>query len=753
MTGSHEGHEKQVYVEALRQASQDYEELVDELSILKLLNDSLQAGLGFGEICHKLVRFLTETFNVENASIMILDHEKGELRLVVGKSFFEEEGTVYDEDSWTGKTFKLGEGIAGQVARERRSVLIKDTRTDPRFVAAEGQKVDIRSILCLPLVHGDRLHGVLNLSNSEPGAFTEKKEHALNIIASTASVALSQAIAVDELRESNTQITLRNRELAAVIALSESLHSNLELDSVLAESLGIVSDGFDIDAAAVFLKDERTGTMRIRSCIARSDESAARLLLERINRSRGPEIMRSGNRGPFIGMTQSDAAGQRTCIGVPLMSGEGGLGLLMILCADGEPFEEAELKLLNSFCRQISVAIQNSILISRLRDNIAELKETRNKLIQSDKLALLGEMVSGVAHEINNPLAAIMGYNELLLDADSISEKGRTMLEKSISCVHRCRKIVQGLLSFARKTELEKTPANINDIIDNVLAHREYDLAVSNIEVVRNYEIERPIAVVDPNQIEQVFLNLLNNAFDSMAGRDVPGILEVRSFAVDADTMQVEFIDNGCGIKEEDKAKLFDPFFTTKEVGKGTGLGLSVSYGIIKEHDGDLYLDNAHYCGAKFVITLPTVSGRRTADWRKRRVDASLRPKAHGSILVVDDEEVVIDVIEAALSARGFSVESAANGEEAYEKLASFQYDLIISDIRMPGAMDGPGLYRAIKEKDPEMTERFVFISGDVMEKTTAEFLNESGRAYLLKPFSLSDLSEVIERTLEQTRA
>jgi two-component system NtrC family sensor kinase len=359
-------------------------------------------------------------------------------------------------------------------------------------------------------------------------------------------------------------------------------------------------------------------------------------------------------------------------------------------------------------------------------------------------------MGSGVAHEINNPLAAIMGYSELLIDEESVSENGRGMLERMISCVERCRKIVQGLLSFARKTELEKKPTNINDIIDKVLEHREYDLTVSNIEVVKAFEIEEPVAVVDPNQMEQVFLNLVNNAFDSMSGRDVPGILEIRTFQVNDETMQIEFIDNGQGIKDGDKERLFEPFFTTKEIGKGTGLGLSVSYGIIKEHDGDLYLDDAHYCGAKFVITLPVVFDRQSFNEPDRRVKSSAWPKTHGKVLVVDDEEVVADVIDAALSVKGYSVECASTGEEAYQMIDSGVYDLVISDIRMPGSMDGRRLYYEVREQDPELAERFIFISGDVMEKTTAEFLNECGRAYLLKPFSLIDLREVIEKALNQ---
>jgi len=760
---SDNGGESRVYAEALRQASRDYEELVDEFSILRLLNDSLQVGLGYNEICRKLIQFLTETMNVENASVMVFDPEKDEIRLLAGKSFYEDKGSICSDGSWSGKTFKLGEGIAGQVAKERKSIRVNDTLTDSRFVSAEGQKVSVRSILSLPLAHGGHLHGVLNLSSSEPEVFTSKKEHALNIIASTASVALSQALSEENLKQSNMELTVRNRELGAVIALSESLHSNLELDPVLAESLENISDGFDIEAAAIFLEDKEAGAMRLRSYTARSKEPGVKRLLQDVSARLSEEIIGSKNNRPFVSPVEiadpsqdsEDASrnGRRTCIGVPLLSGEDCFGTLLILCASETAFEEAEINLLSSFCRQISAAIHNSILVSRLKENISELKETREKLIQSDKLALLGEMVSGVAHEINNPLAAIMGYSELLLDDGSISDNGITMLERTITCVVRCRKIVQGLLSFARKTELEKKPARINDIIDRVLAHRDYDLTVSNIEVVKDYAIEDPIAIVDPNQVEQVFLNLLNNAFDSMAGRDVPGILEIRTCLIEDNMVQIEFIDNGRGISEKDKTKLFEPFFTTKEVGKGTGLGLSVSYGIIKEHEGDLYIDDAHYCGAKFVLTLPLASTQQAAEEPFSPGASFVRTRVSGRALIVDDEDVVADVMEAALSAKGFSVDCAADGEQAYRMMKVNEYDLIVSDIRMPGAMDGRRLFFEVRKTNPELAERFVFISGDVMEKKTAEFLKESGRSYLLKPFSLNDLHQVIQKTLQQAHS
>lgn len=750
---SQENIERQVNVNALRKAAQDYEELMGELSVLKLLNDSLQAGLGFSDICSKLVQFVTETMNVENASVMVMDHERGELRLLTAKNSFEEEGAVFEDHVWSGKVFKLGEGIPGQVAKSRKSILINDTKSDPWFVKTGGQ-VSAQSLLSLPLIHGERLHGVLNLSNSHTGAFDSRKEHALNIIASTASVALSHALALEDLRDMNEELAVRNKELCAVIALSESLHANLDLDAVLAESLNNILDAFDIDSAAVFLKDEKEDAMELRSFNSRMAHPDPKALFRVLSLRFGREIVKSKKPVLYQG-TFGEQDGKPTgrpeptwCVGVPLFSGKDCFGMLMMFGPREREPQESEIKLLASFCNQISLAIRNSTLVSCLKEKIRELQETRRKLVQSDKLALLGEMLSGVAHEINNPLAAIMGYSELLLGEKSLSERHHEMLRKIVLCVDRSRKIVHGLLSFARKTELKKESVTINSIIDKVLEHRDYDFAFNNIEIVKDYEPNEPVVVVDLNQIEQVFLNLINNAFDAMVGRDVRGRLEIRTRSLQNSVMQIEFTDNGRGIRDSDRPKVFEPFFTTKEVGKGTGLGLSISYGIIKEHGGNLYLDEHYVDGTKFVITLPIVCAQPAGEGLSTQGNPPESTKARGRILVVDDEEVVTDIVRVSLSSDGFVVECASDGEMAWKMLGSNDYDLIITDIRMPGLLDGCRLYSKIREEKPALAKRVVFITGDIMEKQTAQFLKESERSFLLKPFSIKDLRQVVSKNL-----
>jgi two-component system NtrC family sensor kinase len=239
--------------------------------------------------------------------------------------------------------------------------------------------------------------------------------------------------------------------------------------------------------------------------------------------------------------------------------------------------------------------------------DVTEQKRMQEELVQSKKLASIGELVSGVAHELNNPLTVVMGYSQLLTTEQKLSEKHHEMARKILDAAARSKRIVENLLAFARKKKLENRETSINEILENTLSLREHNFTVNNIKVVRNYDEKLPPIYADGGQLQQVFLNLINNAFDAMHDAHQGGALEVRTCLLGKELV-VEIIDDGPGVPEAIQEKIFDPFFTTKEVGKGTGLGMSLSYGIVKEHGGRIYLDKAHADGAKFVVALPLTS-------------------------------------------------------------------------------------------------------------------------------------------------
>ena len=381
--------------------------------------------------------------------------------------------------------------------------------------------------------------------------------------------------------------------------------------------------------------------------------------------------------------------------------------------------------------------------------DITEKKRLREQLIQSDKLASIGELVSGVAHELNNPLTAIMGYSQLFCGAEDLSQKQHTMAGKIAEASERCKRIIENLLSFAKKADIRREEVDVRGILDKTIELREYNLTAYNIKVRRIYQGEAQITVGDAQQLQGVFLNLINNACDAMYQQNKQGVLTITTRAEGEDII-IEFMDDGPGIPSKFRDKVFDPFFTTKEVGKGTGLGLSISYGIIQEHGGELSLDSAFSGGTKFIVRLPA-SGSVEQDGSNG--DTATPPSSHDPerrILVVDDEETILDLSVDILTGMGHKVDTACNGANAREMIGSNNYDLIIADIRMPGALSGIDLYRWTEGARPALKDRIVFVTGDILADDTRKFLEETKKPCLSKPFEISDYKGIVRKILAQ---
>lgn len=366
-------------------------------------------------------------------------------------------------------------------------------------------------------------------------------------------------------------------------------------------------------------------------------------------------------------------------------------------------------------------------------------KELEKQLIQSEKLSSIGQLVSGVAHELNNPLTAIMGYSQLLSISKDLSEKAVDMAQKVQVSAERCKKIVDNLLGFARRKPPEKSEVDINKLLDRTIELREYDLRVNNIEVKRKYQTNLHPTTGDPDQLQQVFLNLLNNAFDAMRKANGQGVLEVRTHESDDDFINIEFIDNGPGVEDSVRDKIFAPFFTTKPLGMGTGLGLSLSYGIMQAHGGSIGLDASYQEGAKFVVGIPveSVEPKSPSTFTPREetaLDVSRR------ILLVDDEEQILECTRILLENQSFQVTTAENGEKARNMLDLGKFDVIITDLRMPGDIDGKALYHLILKEKPDLAPKMIFITGDTLDAETESFLEKIPNRCVKKPFTGEEL-------------
>ena len=384
-----------------------------------------------------------------------------------------------------------------------------------------------------------------------------------------------------------------------------------------------------------------------------------------------------------------------------------------------------------------------------LQSSVTTLKTTQAQLVQSEKLSAVGEFVAGVAHELNNPLAAVMGFSELLKGAD-VNEKQRRHLDLIFKSSQRCQKIVQSLLSFARRHQPERKPVAVSKLIEDVLEIVAYQLRTSNVEVVTRLATDLPLVLADGHQVQQVMLNLINNARQAIEAHQAGGRITIITEG-NGSFIRIHIQDNGPGISPENIKRIFDPFFTTKEVGKGTGLGLSLCYGLIKEHGGDITVTSEPGHGATFTIALPATEGTRAAD-STPPTDNAINPKEGigKKILLVDDEEMLLEMVRDDLLRFGYTVVTASNGEAALRELHAHQIDAICCDIKMPG-LNGRQVYDWLRSARPEYSRRLIFMTGDVINESLQFFLEQEKLTCLNKPFALRELRDAIKNILHET--
>jgi two-component system NtrC family sensor kinase len=375
-----------------------------------------------------------------------------------------------------------------------------------------------------------------------------------------------------------------------------------------------------------------------------------------------------------------------------------------------------------------------------IRD-VTDQKMLQEQLIQSEKMSAIGQLVSGVAHELNNPLAGISAFAQLLLAEKRFPPDQRTAAETIYSEARRASRIVQNLLTFARQHKAEKGPAAMNQVLDDTLELRGYELRVRGIDVVREYDEALPDTMGDAHQLQQVFLNLVTNAEQAMEraeGRHHRLTVRTRRAG---DAIRLEIEDTGGGIPPNLLERIFNPFFTTKPTGQGTGLGLSISLGIVREHEGRIWAENSPQGGARFVVELPVIAPRASGEFPAALAAHPVGDSLH--ILVVDDEASVRVALQRYLAARGHDVETTASGQDALGLLRTGEYDAVIVDMRMPD-LNGEQLFEQLRAVDREHAERVIFTTGDLVNEQMRRFLDSSGRPCVAKPFEFSSFDQVL---------
>lgn len=408
--------------------------------------------------------------------------------------------------------------------------------------------------------------------------------------------------------------------------------------------------------------------------------------------------------------------------------------------------------------------------------DITDQRLIQSRLVQTEKMAALGQLVSGIAHELNNPLTTIRGYAEMLLGRGLEGEQAAET-RKIYQEAERAGRIVRDLLLFARGTQPERTPVDLNEIVERTLALRSYELKMENIELEMSLDPHLPHPLADAHQLQQVILNLVVNAEQAILQArpdspesSAPGHIRILTQTAPDDRLILEVSDDGPDIAPEIASRIFDPFFTTKPAGVGTGLGLSIVYGIVQAHGGDVYLEKRRGTGPTFVVELPIVPrGRSLASskhWPVPNTRPALQVPAQSflraeqprmphtgpgqRILVVEDEPTVAQLIADVLREEGHSVDAVLGSEQGLERLLhssgdapAAPYDLVICDLMMP-RLDGPAFYRALARAGHPAQHRIIFITGDTLAPRTLEFLEKHHLPCLAKPFLVEELKQIV---------
>ena len=388
-------------------------------------------------------------------------------------------------------------------------------------------------------------------------------------------------------------------------------------------------------------------------------------------------------------------------------------------------------------------------IVSSLRD-ITETKEIEQQLLQKEKFAAMGQMMAGAAHELNNPLTAILGVTDLLRER-ATDDGTRRQIDIVLQQARRAAAIVQNLLALAVPSGQKRGRIKIDELVRKVIDSQQKSLRQRNIRV--DVAVAEPLPEVegDPRLLTQVFVNILLNAEQAISAVRESGTVRISLSQSDSHLL-VAFTDDGPGISKEIIDKIYDPFFTTKRPGGGSGLGLTICLGVIKDHGGRIEAESPHGSGATFRIYLPAVvekPSHAAAAVGARKAAPSFSALQGHKLLIVDDEESIREIVQEGLSARGMNVETAGSSEEALSILASNFFEVVLCDFNLPG-LNGEELFDRLRTQAGGPTPRFVFMTGDLLNPSTIAAFAARGAHVLQKPFHVAALATLLTELLHE---
>ncbi|HEY2996051.1 MAG TPA: GAF domain-containing protein [Methylomirabilota bacterium] len=715
----------------------------ERVRALAAVNQRISSSLELDELLRTISESAAQLTGVRFGSFWLADEPLRMLTFVGGSH-------AEMADDFPLRAMSYDEGGVGWVARNRKTLVVDDVTKDTRVASPQwSARWGLRSFAAYPVTAGDQLVAVLSLSHTEPVRFAPDTAEVIEMFVGQASVAIQNARLYREAQ--------RRRDVAEVLArLGRELAGTLEVERIAALVARGIIDLVPVHGSAVFRYDPEDGSLHeiaaygpaagiIKGVVMPPGEGAVGRAVAERKVIASPDILGEPRiELPVKVRARLASDDLRAIVAIPLLTHERIIGALGLSDRTGREFTPDELQTLQAFADQAALAFENARLYATAQDSLTRLRDTQAQLVQAAKMSALGQLVSGVAHELNNPLSVIIGYGQLLLSRD-VPAAMRRPVELMVAQGDRMAKIVRNLLFFARQRPPERAAVQLQSVIEQTLALRTHQLTLSGIMVTTEFVRDLPEITGDAQQLEQVFLNLLLNAEQAILEQKTQGQILVRTrVSADGRAIYADVVDDGPGIAPDALPRVFEPFFTTKTVGSGTGLGLSVSYGILEEHGGKLSVQSRPG-ETIFTIELPVTRVPEPAPVPAPR---RLAPSGTGRVaLVVEDEPSVLDLVVTLLSQQGWRVDMASGGRTGLECVERRAYDLIISDIRMPDG-DGQEFYRNVLAREPALAKRFIFITGDTANPDGWKFLENSGVPVIEKPFSPATFEEAVARVI-----
>ena len=675
------------------QLTRNLQRRVQELTVLSSIGKSVSALLEQEELLVRIVEAGVYITRAEEGFLLLRDPQADELYIRAAKNLGEARAQRL--------RMPIDDSLAGQVIRTGKPIRLDKSSQGAALKVKTGFLV--RAILQVPLTVGNTVIGVLVVDNQQSErVFSENDQYLLSALADYAAIAIENARLYQQIKRSEE----RYRDLFAnAYDLIFTLDGQLRIRSI--NKIGSALTGYS--------EAELRGRPLRDICIAETWEQAEQQLAD-------------------------------------LLMGHG-----------IQPFEmqlrrhDDEHMFLEVSARLVQDSSRNGEIHCIARD-LTERRRLEEQLIHAEKLSAIGQLVAGVAHELNNPLTSISGYTQLLLRDTQLHDDVRDDLQHINVQAERAARIVQNLLVFAREHKPERLLINLNEVLRNTLNLRAYQMRVDNIQVVLDLDPDLPMTVADPFQLQQVILNLINNAHQAITERGGSGTITLHTgvstreatdgIGATSSRLLLSIADDGVGISARELNRIFDPFYTTKPVGQGTGLGLSICYGIVQEHGGRIWAESEAGAGTTVSVELPLL--QQYIEENDGASPAAVAEEAAPQgcrILVVDDEEPVGNLLARLLRDMGHQPLVVTSGTEALEAIVEGSFDMVLSDVKMPG-MSGFELYQSIKQLDPDLAPRLVFVTGDTLNAATQARIAQIGNSSIAKPFTFERLEGLVRSIL-----